>query len=423
MSKPQGKNKFKNGVQWLAWSAALAVVSIGGCLTYILVLNRPPDPVAVGLLTVERGTVETTINESGTVELRGQRCLKSPVEGAVDHVLVKPGDKVRFGQMLLTLRYPERQTVVANQQLQIQEQKLTMLRDRQKIVEAQEQLTADQRQLKKFTVLSVEGAVAQEQVQQQNDKVRQTLASLRDAQTQVFTDALKLRSLELERQRIQQQLQDTIVTAPLKGVVLGINVKDGDGVQVRTNLLTVGDPTQVLVKLQLATLNAARVRVNQIARVNVIGPDPQTFTGRLQSLYPQAVTSEENQTQDKQQNQSEEPKVPATVLLNIPTRKLLPGSRVNVDIILQQRQNVVVLNTEAIQRSEPNPFVWVRDSQSQAQKRAIALGLEGLQTAEVTSGLRPGEQVILPPPQPALKPGIPVTEEDKGKGGQGDKGK
>ncbi len=418
MSKPQGKKKFKNGVQWLAWSGALALVSTGGCLAYVLVLNRPPDPVAVSLLTVERGTVETTINESGTVELRGQRSLKSPVEGAVDHVLVKPGDKVRFGQMLLTLRYPERQTVLANQQLQIQEQKLTLLRDRQKIVEAQEQLTADQRQLKKFTVLSVEGAVAQEQVQQQNDKVRQTLASLRDAQTQVFTDALKLRSLELERQRIQQQLQDTIVTAPLKGVVLGINVKDGDGVQVRTNLLTVGDPTQVLVKLQLATLNAARVQVNQIARVNVIGPDPQTFIGRIQSLYPQAVTSEENQTQDKQ-NQSDEPKVPATVLLNTPTRKLLPGSRVNVDIVLQQRQNVVVLNTEAIQRSEPKPFVWVRDSQSQAQKRAIALGLEGLQTAEVTSGLRPGEQVILPPPQPPLKPGIPVTEEDKGRGEKG----
>ena len=418
MSKPQGKNKFKNGVQWLAWSGVLALVSTGGCLAYVLVLNRPPDPVAVSLLTVERGTVETTINESGTVELLGQRSLKSPVEGAVDHVLVKPGDKVRSGQMLLTLRYPERQTVLANQQLQIQEQKLTMLRDRQKIVEAQEQLTADQRQLKKFTVLSVEGAVAQEQVQQQNDKVRQTLASLRDAQTQVFTDALKLRSLELERQRIQQQLQDTIVTAPLKGVVLGINVKDGDGVQVRTNLLTVGDPTQVLVKLQLATLNAARVQVNQIARVNVIGPDPQTFIGRIQSLYPQAVTSEENQTQDKQ-NQSEEPKVPATVRLNTPTRKLLPGSRVNVDIVLQQRQNVVVLNTEAIQRSEPKPFVWVRDSQSQAQKRAIALGLEGLQTAEVTSGLRPGEQVILPPPQPPLKPGIPVTEEDKGRGEKG----
>lgn len=410
MSRQQGKNKFKSGVQWLAWSGVLALVSTGGFLTYLLVLNRPPEPVAVRLLTVKRGSVETTINESGTVELRGQRLLKSPVESAVDQVLVQPGDKVRFGQVLLTLRYPERQTVLAKQELQIQQEELTLIRNRQKIVEAQEQLTSDERQLQKFTVLGVQGAVAQQQVQEQNNKVRDTWAALRNAQTDAFIAALQLRTLRLERQRIQQQLRDTIVTAPLNGVVLGINVKNGDGVQFRTDLLTVGDPTQVLVKLQLSTLNAARVRVNQFARVSVIGPNPQTFTGRIQSLYPQAVTPEENQIQGTKNQSSEQPTVPATVRLDTPTRTLIPGSRVNVDIVLEKRQNVVVLNTEAIQRSEPHPFVWLRDSQSKVQKRPITLGLEGLLTAEVTSGLRPGEQVILPPPQPPLKPGMPVTE-------------
>ena len=117
MSGHKGKNKFKTGVRWLNWSAALALVSAGGFLTYVLVLNRPAEPVAVSLLTVERGTVETTINESGTVELRNQRLLKSPTEGAVDQVLVQPGDKVRSGQVLVTLRYPERQTALANQQV------------------------------------------------------------------------------------------------------------------------------------------------------------------------------------------------------------------------------------------------------------------------------------------------------------------
>ena len=139
------------------------------------------------------------------------------------------------------------------------------------------------------------------------------------------------------------------------------------------------------------------------------------FTGRVQSLYPQAVTPEENEKQGSSK-QSAEPTVPATVRLDTPTRTLIPGSRVNVEIVLEKRQNVVVLNTEAIQRSETRPFAWVRDSQSKAQKRPITLGLEGLLTAEVTSGLRPGEQVILPPPEPPLKLGIPVTEKDKGRG-------
>lgn len=404
------KKKFKTGVQWLAWPAALAVVGVGGWLTYFLVLNRPPEPVAVRLLTVERGNVETTITEGGTVELREQRVLKSPTEGAVDRVLVKPGEKVRADQVLLTLRYPERKIALAKQQLKIQQEELKLARSHQKITEAQEKLIAEERELQKLTPLVKEGAITRQLFQQQEDEVRLARADQREAQKEARESALELQSLQLERQGIQQQLQDTTVTAPFDGSVLGIYVKDGEGVELRTNLLTLGDPKQVLVKLQLSTLNAARVRVNQVARVNAIGPSAQTFTGYVQSLYPQALTPEETQKQEGgNQNKSTQATVPATVLLDTPTTKLLPGSRVNVEIVLEQRQNVVVLTTEAIQRSGPQPFVWVRDSQNKAQKRTINLGLEGLVTAEVTSGLRAGEQVILPSAQLQLQPGIPVT--------------
>lgn len=119
MIKQQGKQAFKTGVRWLAWSGALALVSIGGWLVYILVLNQPAKPVAAPLLTVERGTIETTINESGTVELRAQQTLQSPTEGAVDQVLVQPGDTVKAGEVLVTLRYPERSTALMDQQVKI----------------------------------------------------------------------------------------------------------------------------------------------------------------------------------------------------------------------------------------------------------------------------------------------------------------
>ena len=69
-----------------------------------------------------------------------QQILKSPAEGAVDQVLVRLGDQVKSGQPLIILRNPERQTILANQQLQIQKQELTLARNRQKVVEAEEKL-------------------------------------------------------------------------------------------------------------------------------------------------------------------------------------------------------------------------------------------------------------------------------------------
>lgn len=232
------KSKFKIAGRWLAWSGVLAVASVGGWLAYFLVLNKPSEPIAVSLLTVERGDVETTINESGTIELREQRILKSPKEGAVERVMVKPGDRVKPRQILLTLRYPERKIALANQQLQIQQEELNLARNRQKIIESQERLRAEEWQLTKLTPLVKEGAIAQQQAQSQEDAVRVARAALRDAEAETRTAALKIKSLQLERQLIQQQLQDNIVTAPVNGIVLGVNVQDGDGVELRTNLLS-----------------------------------------------------------------------------------------------------------------------------------------------------------------------------------------
>lgn len=167
------------------------------------------------------------------------------------------------------------------------------------------------------------------------------------------------------------------------------------------------------MKLQLSTLNAALVQPNQLARISIIGPGAQSLNGRVQSLYPQAITPETQGQNNRggSSSQSGQARVPATVRLDTPTHRLIPGSQVNVEIVLKKRPNVVTLNTEAIQHSGSSPFVWVRDRQGKARKQTVTLGLEGLMTVEVTSGLRPGQQVILPPPEPPLKPGVPVIPE------------
>jgi HlyD family secretion protein len=399
-------------MQWLAWSASLAGICLASGLGYFLVFNSTAQPVTVQTVAVETGTVENTIDESGTVELQGQRTIKSPTEGAVDRVLVQPGNQVKADQVLVILRYPERQTALANQQLKILEAQATLVRNRQKILEAQEQLIADEKIRKKLDALAQEGAVAQQQVQELEDKVRQNEADIRNAQLEAQNATIQLQIEQLQRQSIQQKLQDTLVRSPLDGTVLGVSVKNGDGVELRTDLLTVGDPAQVKIKLLLSPLNAAQVRVNQVVRVSAIAPNAKTFTGTIQSVYPQAVTPEESQKQSGRSggssDRSNQPRVPATVKLDTPTRSLIPGSGVNVEIVLEQRRNVLVLNSEIIQRTEQRPFVWVKDSQNKAQKRYLKLGLEGLLTAEVVAGLNFGEKVILPPAEATLTPGTPV---------------
>lgn len=492
------KFRFKRGAKLLVWSGILAAASLGGWLVYLKTANRPPDPIAVRIVPVKLDAIENTINESGTVELGSQQILKSPNEGAVDRVLVKVGDSVRFGQQLIVLRNPDRQTLITTQKLEIQKKELSLANNRQKVTEAAEKLKfyqqeyqrninqrdveiitkeatkkidirqkelalerskqklkeaeekvkIEQAKLKDLEVLDKKGFIPRNELQAQQENIRSAQSELRDAQLSVNTNALDLQKskietpasppplpkelidargnlrdaqltvstdirdiekLKLDLKKIEQQIQESVVIAPIRGIVLSVIVKDGDGVDRGKDLLGLGDPTQEIVKLQLSTLNAAQVRLGQLARINVIGPNPKIYTGRLQSLSPQASSGEKG-GESSSSSQSNKALVPATIKLDTPTRTLIPGSQVNVEIILQQRQNIVALNTEAIQREGEKPFVWVRDAEGKARKRTVTLGLEGLTTVEITSGLQVGEKVVLPPTEGNLEEGAPVKE-------------
>lgn len=400
------RNILKPGAPWFIWSGLLALLTFVGVVFFGLVWNRPPDPVPVSVVTVGRDTVESSISESGTVELRGQVTLRSPIEGAIDQVFVKPRDRVPAGKTLMTLRFPERQTALPDQQLQIQRQAVALARNRQRVEEAQVQLKLAQQRLERLRSLAAAGAISQQAFEEQEQQVRTAQTQLRDAQADVRTATIELERLKVERQQILQQLDNSVITAPMAAVVLDVKVNSGDGVQFRTELLTLGDPTQEFIQLQLSTLNAARIQLNQIARVTVIGPDPTVYAGRVYNIYPQAVVPGNNESASN--NQETQATVPAVVKLDRPSRKLIPGAPVNVEILLDQRQNVVTLPTQALQRTEDETFVWIRDRQGKAQKQPITTGMEGVLNIEVTQGLQPGEQVIIPPADPPLKPGVPV---------------
>ena len=143
-------------------------------------------------------------------------------------------------------------------------------------------------------------------------------------------------------------------------------------------------------------------------RIKTIGPSGKTFSGRIKSIHPIALSDNGEAVTGSGSGQA---KVPATIELDKPT-DLIPGSQVSVEIIVQQREKVVAVNTEAIQGDDKNPFVWIKDAQNKARKRTVTLGLEGANKVEVKSGLKPGDKIIVPFADVNLEAGTLITITD-----------
>jgi HlyD family secretion protein len=494
----QAKRAYQRGVKWLIIATLFTGVSLVGVALYYKLQKNEAEAVAAGLQKVELGTIENKISEGGSVELGGQRTIKSPTDSAVEKIFVKVGDPIIRGQNLILLRSTAGENSLLQKQLEIQKQELAIERNRQKVeeaqnklkiakityknglekyqqqvkskqisqrieiqknqaqlerqqqkvIEAQEDLNVAEAELNKSNNLLEKGFIPATELDGKKADIRSKEASLKNeqlalnnaildletsknkfepitdptndilaAKNELLTTQSELQQSLSEFQKLKvgykeqkSQLKNNLVTSPLEGVVLNINVKPGDGIKLGDDLITIGDPDQELVQLQLSTLNAAQVKPNQSARITIIGPNSKPFQGRVEWVNLQA-TPEKSQSGSS----SGQPTVPATVRLDQPTRVLIPGGQVSVEIILEQQKDVIAINTELIQSEGKSSFVWKLDANNQVQKQPVTLGLKDLTKVEIKSGLKVGDTLVIPPTDIPLKPGMVIIEEEKDK--------
>lgn len=405
---PATKKKYRSTAKWLVWSGLGVAIAVGGWWSYNHYFDSSVKPVPVEIRPVEKGTVEITVSESGKLELGEQQTLKSPKENAtVERVNVTQGDSIEAGEALIVLRDRDTQEQEQEQKLENDKSVLAQEKNQKKILEAQEKVEKEKTLVRESAELFQLGYIAESELEEDREQLKAAKSELSDAEAEFDLAKLDLQHGQAKLASIQQKLKDRFVTSPINGVVLDVGVRDGDGITTDTKLLTIGDPEREIVELQLTTLNASKVKLNQAARVSVIGPNPQVYTGKVVSLSPQATTESLNSDSDSGSSDGSA-KVNATVLLNQPSKTIIPGSQVNVEIIAQQRQNVVTLPIEMVQKLGNEPFVWVKDEDGRAKKQPVTLGLEDLSSVEITSGLQPGEEVILPLPDSTLTPGTPL---------------
>jgi HlyD family secretion protein len=236
----------------------------------------------------------------------------------------------------------------------------------------------------------------QQKLREARSKVEQSQQDLDQAKLALNQIIRELAKVKIERQKAIEELRQKVITAPTNGVVLNLQVKIGDVIEPKSNILLIGDPAQQIVELKLSPLDATKVKLRQQAEVTIIGLESKKLTGKIQQISLLA-TEDQNNLQG-----ADNIKVTAIVGLNKTNRNIVPGTPVTVTLILSQRNKVLVLPNEAVQQNDTETFVWIKDSQGKAIKRNIKIGLQGLDNTEIKSGLKLGDEVLIPPTENPL---------------------
>lgn len=368
---------------------ALAVLLVA--LPLVSKLTRGTEAKQVETQEVEYKSIKSSILASGTLAYREQVQLRSEVIGQVIQLHVEEADVVEKGQPVITLepktyqaQVDQAEARVRIQQIAIERQKLLIKTlsdrfDRQKQMYAKNLVDDDS-----YQAIESELALAKVDLRSLQESLTQARAALDQA---------------------EEQLSKTRILSPIDGVVIQIDVKEGETVIAGTTnipgstMMVIADPSESLTEVQVDEADIAQVREGQSADIFAAAYPDTPLPGTIQSIATVA-----RQT-------------PGQAGLSFLVKILLdeqdvlairPGMSVRADIYTSSSEETLAVPVQAVLYDEETDedesektkgeqtYVFVMED-GKAKRKDVEVGISSDSDQEIKSGLNEGDIVISGP--------------------------
>ncbi|BAZ06256.1 RND family efflux transporter MFP subunit [Calothrix sp. NIES-3974] len=416
--------------------------------------NTPPV-MTVTLATVESASVTRSLNVSGNITARSLTPVLPQANGLqIKEVRVNVGDYVKQGQILAVLdnsliqdqilqaraevesrqadvsskkaNLLSRQAALASSQAAVESSQAQVKQRQADLAQAKARLVEAERNYQRNQKLAADGAVsrqvaetaetnlitAREAVRQAEANIRSAEANLKSAQASVSTAAANVqtaradigiseanvRSSMARVAQIETQRDQTLVRAPVSGVIAEKLVRVGDvaGVPPQTQVSTVMGGSQKLFsiiqdgQLELQALvpevQLSQIRVGASVRVTSETKPQEVFQGTVREIEP--IINQQRRE--------------ATVRISLPANtRLKPGMFARAAIDTSTSLGVAVPQKSVQVQPDGNAVVFVPSGDGQpdigqVKARRVELGdtING-DRIEIKEGLKPGERVVV----------------------------
>jgi HlyD family secretion protein len=393
----------------------LAIILAVVLLAAFMSLRKADMPVRIG--HAERAPITASISTNGKVEPVKNFEAHAPGSAIVKRVLVREGDRVKAGQLLVQLDDAEARASAARAMAQLRNAEADLfaiqkggtheevLTTQSQLAKAQTELDAAQRNYEALQRLQKTGAASPAEAQEAKNRLQRAQA---DAELLQQKQQQRFSSQDLERAQAQvadaraaysaaqDVLQNSNITAPQLGTVYSLPVKPGGFVNAGDLLVQVADLSTVVVRAFVDEPDIGRLRKGQQVEVTWDAIPGRTWVGDVISV-PTTVRLNGTRTVGE-----------VTCEVNNEDLKLLPNVNVSVGVITARDVNALTLPREAVHQDDGHTFVYqVLDGK--LQRTDIHTSISNLTRIEVTSGLNDGADVALSSMngQP-LRPGQPV---------------
>jgi len=392
------QKRIKQGIYAGVGLLAVVLVSVG--LSRLKPAAPTVERAVVWPDTVKRGPMLRQVRGLGTLTPEDIEWIPATTQARVDKIVLRPGTRVKADSVILELSNPqlEQELVDAQLKLQAAEAGLANLK-----VQLQNDLLAT-----KAAAATIEGDYSKAKMQAQMNEALakdQLVSELVLKQSQVDADQLGVRSQiakdqlatkvdsTREQMAVQQSLVDQAravlslkrqqkdelkVRAGLEGMLQLVPVEVGQQVAPGTNLARVANPAHLKAEIKIAETQAKDIQLGQPASIDTRNG---IVEGKVARIDPSVI----NGTR--------------TVDVSLPAelpKGAVPDLSVDGTIELERLNDVLYMGRPAFGQEQSTVGLFkISPDGTTAERVQVKLGVSSVNTVEVLSGLKVGDQVIL----------------------------
>lgn len=410
----------------------MGVIAAGLVLFIVSRIFAPEVLPIVTVRTAEMGTIEQTVDTSGTVKTENKKTYFSPLSAKVSECKVAMGDAVAAGDVLVVYDAEDLKNRESEAKLQNDEAYYTY----------QDTVGKSNADAAEYSRSSHDVAILEQQVEDWKANVRALKQYITDmgcflreavndghendaeeyqSKIDQATNELAVKEEELadfqsdlaEQKGIKNSTEDTMLTANGKkqieatkelaalkaeqvtaavaevseglkaefgGVVTDVKVVEGSVAEESGELLTIESNEDVCVEISLSKSDLEKVKEGQKAVVTVVG---KKYEGTVTRISKSATKNEKGAAV-----------IAGEVHIDNPDADIFLGVEAKVMIEGEKAENAVMVPLEAVNIGKDGSFVYIVNN-GVVEIRNVETGISSSEYMEIKSGLDGTEQVVL----------------------------
>jgi HlyD family secretion protein len=342
---------------------------------------KKDQTVAVTTTKVARTTMQRSITLNGKVQPVREAEISAKVSGKVSQICFELGQTVPKGAILFKLDDRDLRLDLKAAEAGLNTTRTSLDSSLVTAKTNYEDAKRDYERLKRLYEKEIGSKQDLEEAESAYKLKEDTYKAAKLAAQNGMTNArAQLEKARVTYENAKNQLEYTVVRAPIGGTIATKDIKVGQYVSASTTVATMVDLATPAVETNVPEAYINRLKLGDQVEVKVQAIAAQPFQGKISAIAPAVASGTLN--------------YPVKVRVPNPKKQLKSGMFATVKLTLDRAEQVLAVPLASLGEESDRKYVYTID-RGIAAKKIIKTGLSDNQMVEVTDGLTEGEVVVV----------------------------